>query len=210
MQRKPLDKSKLTAYTTDAAAQLMVELIATYGFKLIIKKDRATKLGDYTHPTPQRPYHQITINGSLNKYAFIITFIHEVAHLIIWNKYKRKVSPHGEEWKLAYHNLLFPLISPTYFPEDVQVALKRHCSHIKSSSSYDIQLTETLGKYNENQELITTIRDIAQGDSFIYKGRLFIKGTPMRTRIKCECLTDRKSYVFHPLAPVDLLEENLV
>lgn len=210
MPRKLLDKSNLTAYTTDAAAQLMVELIATYGFKLIIKKDRATKLGDYTHPTPQRPYHQITINGSLNKYAFVITFMHEVAHLITWNNYKRKVSPHGEEWKSAYYHLLFPIIGPDYFPEDIQVALRRHCKHIKSSSSYDIQLTEALGKYNENTEPVITIKDIMQGNSFKYKGRVFIKGTALRTRIKCECITNRKSYVFHPLAPVELLEENLV
>lgn len=210
MQRQLLDKSKLIAYTTDAGAQLVVDLVSQYGFKLIIKRDRATKLGDYTHPTPLRPFHQITINGGLNKYAFLVTFIHEVAHLITWNNHKRKVAPHGKEWKQNYHNLLFPLIAPEYFPEDVQLALKKHCNNIKSSSSYDIQLTKVLSSYSENHEETTTINDLKQGESFRYKGRLFVKGDTLRTRVKCECITDRKSYVFHPLAPIEILEENLV
>lgn len=210
MQRQLLDKSKLTAYTTDAGAQLVVDLVSQYGFKLIIKRDRVTKLGDYTHPTPLRPFHQITINGSLNKYAFLVTFIHEVAHLVTWNNHKRKVTPHGKEWKQNYHNLLFPLIAPEYFPEDVQLALKKHCNNIKSSSSYDIQLTKVLSSYSENHEETTTINDLKNGESFRYKGRLFVKGDTLRTRVKCECITDRKSYVFHPLAPIEILEENLV
>jgi len=210
MQRQPLDKSKLTAYTTDAGAQLVVDLVSKFGFKLIIKRDRATKLGDYTHPTPLRPYHQITINGTLNKYAFLVTFIHEVAHLITWNNHKRKVTPHGKEWKQNYHNQLFPLITSEYFPEDIQFALRKHCNNIKSSSSYDIDLTKVLSTYNDNQEEVVTINDINQGESFKYKGRLFIKGNTLRTRIKCECITDRKSYVFHPLAPIETLEEKLV
>ena len=41
----------------------------------------------------------IKINRDLNKYSFLITLVHEMAHASIWIKFGRRVKPHGDEWK---------------------------------------------------------------------------------------------------------------
>lgn len=205
MQHHISGKSILLNYTTPQGADLMNQMVEQYGISLIIKKDRLTKLGDYSHPIPSRPFHQITLNGTLNKYAFIITFIHEVAHLTNWNKHKRSVSPHGIEWKIEYFNLLSSVIPTEIFPEDIREVLHLHCKNIKSSSMSDLKLMKVLNKYTENYEEVITVSDIVEGDLFEYKQKKFVRGEKVRTRIKCQCITDKKTYVFHQLAPVELL-----
>ena len=39
--------------------------------------------------------HRISVNGNLNKYSFLITLIHELAHLLTFTQYKNRVDPHG-------------------------------------------------------------------------------------------------------------------
>lgn len=206
MQYHSLDSKRLAPYVKPVSAALIAQLIAQYGISLIIKRARVTKSGDYRHPTHERPYHQITINGNLNQYAFLITFIHEVAHLITWNEFKNRKMPHGSEWKSNYKLLLQPLICSDYFPEDIQMALLQHCKNIKSSSAYDINLMKAITKFNEGQESITTVIDLREGDHFLYNGRLFKRGSLLRTRIKCQCVLDRKNYVFHSLAPIEIIK----
>jgi predicted SprT family Zn-dependent metalloprotease len=43
--------------------------------------------------------HQITINGTLEPQLFFFVLTHELAHLIAFEKYGRRISPHGQEWK---------------------------------------------------------------------------------------------------------------
>lgn len=205
MQLTATDKSRLMKYVGEAGASLVSSLIEEHGIRFIIKRNRITKSGDYCHPHPRRPIHQITINGTLNRYAFLITFIHEVAHLRAWNRFKGKVSPHGIEWKSEYHQLLKEVNCSFYFPEDIQKALTYHMGHIKSSSAYDIQLMKALQKYDEHMDSLITVGDLPVAEPFRYKGREFIRGEQLRTRIKCRCVTDKREYLFHQLAPVELL-----
>ena len=60
-----------------------------------VKKSRSSKYGDYRPPL-KGSNHLITINYDMNKYAFLITLVHEIAHLTNWNKHKDKVKPHGD------------------------------------------------------------------------------------------------------------------
>ena len=60
--------------------------------------ERNSRYGDYTAPRNGQN-HLITVNHNLNKYAFLITLVHEVAHLVTYNNHRHRVSPHGGEWK---------------------------------------------------------------------------------------------------------------
>ena len=83
----------LVKYIPEAAVPTIAEWIIHYDFKLKIKKERNSRLGDYTPPR-EGLNHLITINHNLNKYAFLITLVHEVAHLVEMN--------HGARfWKLV-------------------------------------------------------------------------------------------------------------
>ena len=57
--------------------------------------------GDFK-PLKKSGWSQITINNNLNEYGFLITALHEFAHLLVYEKYKNKVHPQGSEWKKLF------------------------------------------------------------------------------------------------------------
>ena len=105
MTQAERNRAILSKYIPDPAIDTIGEWIYKYNFKLKVKKPRSSKEGDYTSPHSGKN-HVITINKDLNKYAFLVTLIHEVAHLVTWEKYKGRVNPHGREWKTEYTLLL--------------------------------------------------------------------------------------------------------
>src|SRR5437762_6027153 len=86
-------------------------------FDLKITRSRQSKVGDFTsrrdivHP-------RITLNHDLNPYLFLVTYIHEVAHLHVFLKHRNRVDPHGEEWKNMFKQLMEPLLQNNVFPEE--------------------------------------------------------------------------------------------
>ena len=65
-----------------------------------ITKPRKSKLGDFRILINGRG--QISVNENLNRYAFLITITHELAHAFVWKRYKTRVMPHGKEWKSTF------------------------------------------------------------------------------------------------------------
>ena len=63
---------------------------------LKITRGRASKFGDYK-PLERGKGHHISVNHDLNKYAFLITFVHEVAHLHTFTKYPFRHEPQRQE-----------------------------------------------------------------------------------------------------------------
>ena len=98
MEQLERNQEILKKYIPEKATLLIAHWIIDLDFKLKIKKERSTKLGDYRAPF-NGSNHQITINYNLNKYSFLVTLVHEIAHLTTYNKYKHSVLPHGQEWK---------------------------------------------------------------------------------------------------------------
>ena len=56
------------------------------------------------------------MNGTLNNYSFLITLIHELAHLLTFTQYKNRVEPHGREWKRIYGTMMKDFLTPDIFP----------------------------------------------------------------------------------------------
>ena len=89
-----------------------------FNVKVIISKPSKSRLGVFI---PKRfSNHLIRINSNLNKYSFLITLVHEMAHASIWNRYRGKVKPHGLEWKMEFKRMILPFLNPNYFPEDMK------------------------------------------------------------------------------------------
>jgi SprT protein len=147
------NQSILYKYIPEKAVPVVSEWIVTFDFKLKIKKSRSTKLGDY-RPPYDGANHQITINHDMNKYAFLITLIHEIAHLHNFNKHKHSVKPHGEEWKMHYKLLMRQFLIPDIFPPDVIIALTNYMTNPAASSCSDINLLRVLKKYDERQSSV--------------------------------------------------------
>ncbi len=214
MTQEERNKVILRKYIPDPAVDTITEWIYKYNFKLKVKKPRASKEGDYTAPHSGKN-HTITINKDLNKYAFLITLIHEVAHLVIWEKYKGRVNPHGKEWKseysaLLHHFLLKETGGGELFPEEISKALHRHSQSPSAASCSDIHLSRILKKFDADTDALLLER-ISIGSSFRitstrtkHAQEVFIKGEKRRTRFKCTHVRTKREYLIHALCKVVL------
>lgn len=202
------NKSILAKYLPDNTVDVITEWIYLYDFKLKIKKSRQSKYGDYRPPV-KGMNHQITINHDMNKYAFLITLVHEVAHLTNWNKNKNRVKPHGEEWKDEFKILMQPFIRDDVFPADILSALTRYMRDPAASSCSDPHLMRILKKYDVRVNTIL-LEEIPVNTVFMFgENRYFVKGEKMRTRFKCKELKTNREYLFSPLAEVLLVKNEL-
>lgn len=185
---------------------MLVEAYENSRFQLKFKKPRSSKLGDFRAPLGYKGICCITLNGNLNPYQMLVTFVHELAHYHVYMDYpKRRLEPHGEEWKQTFAQLLLPYLKPEIFPEDVIEALKQHLLHIKASSGADLNLAKVMKRYDRNPsgEKLLTVDDLPEGTVFqLGNGLRFKKGPKKRTRYQCECLDNGRTYSVSGLAEV--------
>jgi SprT protein len=208
MDQLERNQSILYKYIPEKAVPAISEWIYKFDFKLKIKKSRASKYGDYRPPV-KGGNHLITINYDMNKYAFLITLVHEIAHLSNWNKHGDSVKPHGEEWKLHYKFLMQQFLVPEIFPVDIITALRKYMNNPAASSCSDTNLFRVLKRYDEREHTVL-LEDVSIGSTFVYNSnRYFIKGEQIRKRFKCKELKTNKLYLFNPLTEVSLVETPL-
>ncbi|GAA0873575.1 SprT-like domain-containing protein [Gangjinia marincola] len=194
-------KETLRKYLPDRAIDPVFELIKTNQVYLKIVNERKTRHGDY-RKLPDG-LHQITVNGSLNKYRFLITLIHEIAHLVAFQTYGRRIKPHGQEWKMTFTRLILPYINPAVFPNNLLPLLARHFKNPKASSDTDAHLTVALQRYDQPTDK-SYIFELPYGSTFrLYNGKVFKRGNQRVKRYECVELTTGKVYLFQPNAQVE-------
>jgi hypothetical protein len=218
MNQEERNKNILRKYIPEAAIDTIAEWIYKYNFKLKVKKSRSSKEGDYMSPHDGKN-HVITINYDLNKYAFLVTLIHEIAHLTTWEKYKGRVNPHGSEWKSEYSRLLNYFLTKEkvvseekkIFPKEIFIALQKHMQSPSAASGSDLNLSRVLKKYDTDSETLLLER-ISVGTQFRIANRktkhsseIFIKGEKRRTRFKCIHARTKREYLIHALCEVELI-----
>ncbi len=207
MNQQDRNYNILCKYVPEKAAGLLVQWITEYDFKLKITRERNSKLGDYRPPI-DRPNHLITVNHNLNKYSFLVTLVHEVAHLTTFNKHKDSVQPHGDEWKSEYKKLMSNFLNKEIFPDDVLYGLLTHLRAPGASSCSDAKLLRILKRHdNPANNNRVFLEKLPFKSKFLYNGdRLFEKGMRVRTRFRCTEIVTGEVYLFHPLAEVELAE----
>lgn len=195
------EKEILSEYIPENAVDEVLRWIKEKKIYLKITRARKTKLGDYRAPV-RHSNHRISVNHNLNPYSFLITFIHELAHLLVFEKYKNKVAPHGIEWKIAYRDLMTGFLQMDIFPKDIHKVLSKSIQNSKASSTADLQLSRALHKYDK-ESVFSRLEQLEAGTQFLIEnGKTFQKGEKIRTRYKCLNLQNKKLYLFHPLTPV--------
>ncbi len=196
--------SVLKTYLPAKAVTSVEELLKVYKVHLKIVNERQSKHGDY-RPLPDGR-HQITINANLNPYRFLITLIHEIAHLLVFINYGRHNKPHGIEWKLTFQKLMLPLINPQIFPEQLLPLIANHFKNPRASSDTDARLSIALKAYDQPTDK-NYIFEIPKGTQFsLPNGKIFIKEEKLRKRYKCRELSTGRQYVFQPNAQVEVLK----
>ena len=194
----------LQKYLPEHAVANCFELIKANHVHLKIVNERQTRHGDYRKDT--QGFHLITVNSSLNKYRFLITLIHEIAHLVAFEKYGRMIKPHGEEWKTTFQTLMVPFIRPEIFPNQLLPLLARHFRNPKASSDTDAKLAIALKVFDEKETDKNYIFDIPMGSTFrIPNGKIFKKIALRVKRYECLEVSSGRMYLFQPNAEVELL-----
>jgi SprT protein len=195
----PLDAIK--KYIPEASAHLILQYLQQYKVHLTITRERKSVLGDYRHATTFKA-HRISVNGNLNKFSFLITLIHELAHLVTFQQHRRGVDPHGKEWKRIYSMLLKEFLTPEIFPADLLKSLKNSLHDLPASSCSDENLMRVLRNYDDDNGLVL-VEQIGEGHIFdAGKGKMFRKGKKLRKRYQCVEIATGKLYLFSPIYEV--------
>jgi len=200
----------LRKYIPEYAVPQIAMWIIEFDFKLKITKERSSKLGDYTPPY-NGLNHTITINHNLNQYSFLVTLVHEVAHLVTFNRYRNSVLPHGEEWKQSFRELMQPFLSTEHLPLDVFYALRKYLLNPAAASCSDATLMRTLKLYDDKTETghLILLEHLPYRTHFLYNGdRVFEKGEKLRKRFRCKEISTGSVYLFSPLAEVEAFEKH--
>lgn len=199
-QEAPLDY--LRRFIPGPAVVKVLEYLNQYKVHLTVTRERKTVLGDYRHAT-QYETHRISVNGNLNPYAFLITLVHELAHLVTFTQYGNRVQAHGKEWKTLYAVLLAEFLKDGVFPADIQQAIRQSLHDLPASSCADEGLMRVLRRYDRNNDGLVLVEELPEGQLFdIGEGRIFKKGKKLRKRYQCLEVKTGKMYLFSPIYEV--------
>jgi|SRR5690606_30233142 len=198
-------RTQLSKYMPPRAASVISAWITDSRCVFRITRSRTSKFGDYRPPHGIHG-HRISVNYNLNPYAFLITTVHEFAHLKTWNIHKNKVKPHGNEWKANFRSLMHPFMAAGIFPADIASALTRYMDNPAASSCTDLSLFRTLKQYDTPTDSLS-VEQLPTDALFALKnGRVFQKKEKLRKRYRCIELKTRRVYLFSPIAEVTPME----
>lgn len=198
----PLLPSGTEAYVAGLLAQQACDIRLT--------RPRRTKLGDHRPPGHGRPAHRISINDDLNPFAFLTTLLHEIAHAVTWERHergrrrRRRLRPHGVEWRGEYAAIMEPVVAMGVLPDDVAAALAGSLTRPAAATCSDRGLLLALGRYDQVDARLVRVEEIAVGGWFrLDTGAVFRAGRPLRTRRQCFEARTGTEYRVHGLARVE-------
>ncbi|WKN41031.1 SprT-like domain-containing protein [Tunicatimonas pelagia] len=182
-------------YVPKAAESYCVELWQQYGFRLKLANHRQSKWGDYRYrklASGQEQY-QISVNRTLPAEAFLLTYLHEVAHLIAFQKHGFRIRPHGAEWKSCFRKLLQPVLTQPMVSEEVLLPLQHYACNPKATVHADAHLLQALLR-EKSLDSNVTLASVAEREEFVFQGRKFLKEKVRRTRALCREVASGKRY----------------
>ena len=188
------------------AVAYCLHLHAEYPFSFGVSRPRTSKWGDYRYrKTTRGNSHTITVNQNLNSYAFLITYLHEVAHRITFQQHGFRVPPHGRAWKQCFAQLLAPVLSESVFPQDVLTALRPYAQNPKAATGADSKLTLALQQYDTPTREVP-LAMLNPDTLFRFRQRTYIKKKVRRTRALCQEISTRTNYLILETTPVERVD----
>ncbi|MDI9357940.1 MAG: hypothetical protein QM528_03205 [Phycisphaerales bacterium] len=199
-QQHPL--SSLNSFLPAESVDRIIAYIQYYRIHLVITKERHSILGNFRY-NPQTLEFRITINGNLNHYEFLLTFLHELAHLLTYIHHPLTHLTHGKEWQSTYKELLVKFMD--IFPHDIQTALQSSLKKPAATAHAETNLLRVVQKYDvANNPNSSTIEQLNMGDQFItYNGVAYQIIEKKRKRFICKKVGTKKLFSFSPITKVE-------
>jgi hypothetical protein len=203
MPKKEVPIGQLQDYLPPGTYDAVLSYLRQYKVHLTVARERKSILGDYRHST-HHTNHRISVNGNLNSYSFLITLLHELAHLLTFEQHGNKVLAHGREWKNVYAQMLAQFIQHKIFPADIEAELIRSLQNPAASTCAEDGLLRILRKYDAKESHHRLVEELSLHDLFrTTDGRIFKKGEKLRKRFKCVEVKTGKLYLFSPVYEVE-------
>jgi len=203
MPKKEVPIGQLQDYLPPGTYDAVLSYLRQYKVHLTVARERKSILGDYRHRT-HHDNHRISVNGKLNTYSFLITLLHELAHLLTFEQFGNKVLAHGREWKTIYAKMLAQFLEHKIFPADIEAELLKSLQNPAASTCAEDGLLRVLRKYDAKESHHRLVEEIALNGLFrLNDGRVFKKGQKLRKRYSCIEVRTGKVYLFSPVYEVE-------
>lgn len=202
MPKKESPLTALSSFLPEGSFEEVAQYLQQYKVHLTITRERQSILGNYRNKVFDKN-HRISVNGNLNKYSFLITLLHEFAHLLSHEKYGHKIQAHGKQWKEEYGKILSEFIPKKIFPPEIEKLLAQSLKNPAATTCAEPHLIRALKKYDEKKEDHFFIEELPAGSLFkVRNGAIFKKGERIRKRFKCVEVATKKVYLFSPVYEV--------
>ena len=218
MAKEKISYETFAAYLPPGAFEKVIPWFEKYTIRLLITRERKTILGNYLNPHRGHPHHAITINGNQNPYSFLVTLLHELAHLEAFVQYQNRIAPHGTEWQNIYRQIMIGFLGVQVFPDELERVIALSLKKVKAGSCSDPKLYKALAAYDpEPVDGLSWVEELQPGSYFVTKeGNVYQLIEKRRTRYLCEQLGTKKRYLFQGVVRVkqisraELLEKKVL
>lgn len=190
--------SNLIKYLPENSLPYLKKWFGDFYIHIKITRARNSKLGDY-RKMPDKS-HQITVNSTLQPELFFFVLTHELAHLIAFEKYGYRISPHGNEWKYTFREMLHE--SMEVYHDDLKGIILK----FSRSPKANFMASPELVRYFHAEDLKDEqnyIEDLKSGEKFVYRRMTYVIEEKLKKNYLCKNLETGKKYVFKPLARVE-------
>lgn len=196
---KSNDPEQFLKFFPENSKELISEKFFPREVKIVVTNPCKTKYGSFT-PAYRNSQPCIRINNNLKPYSFLLVYLHEYAHFIVWKQYKTRVKPHGYEWKTVFKNIIQEFIYKNIFPDELLNALNIYSENISAKTLSNkhikegLQILENGGKLPE-EEIYPKVKDTKVGSVFVLQNsRTYKLIKHNRSRSICLCLNNNKKY----------------
>lgn len=208
MPKREAPVTSLQQFLPEGTFEPVLQYLNHYKVHLTVAKERKSILGDYRHQT-HNMNHRISVNGNLNVYSFLITLLHELAHLLTFEQYGNRVQSHGREWKNIYGQLLDQFLKNKKFPPDIEKELLQSLKNPAATSCAEDDLLRVLRKYDKKNGSHLLVEELPEDALFCTDdGRVFKRGKKMRKRFQCLEVKTGRVYLFSPVYEVEKIVLN--
>jgi hypothetical protein len=206
MPKKESPLTALSSFLPEGSFEEVAYYLHHYKVHLTITRERQSILGNYRNKVFDKN-HRISVNGNLNKYSFLITLLHELAHLLAHEKYGHRIQAHGKQWKEEYGKILSEFIPKKNFPPEIEKLLAQSLKNPAATTCAEPHLIRALKKYDVKKEDHFFVEELPAGSLFkVNSGAIFKKGERIRKRFKCVEVSTKKIYLFSPVYEVVLVK----
>lgn len=205
MSKKEVPIAQLQDYLPPGTYEAVLSYLRFHKVHLTVARERKSILGDYRHRT-HHANHRISVNGNLNSYSFLITLLHELAHLLTFEQFGNKVAAHGREWKAIYAQMLAQFLQQKIFPVDIENELLLSLKNPAATTCAEDGLLRVLRRYDSKESHHRLVEEIALDALFrTSDGRVFQKKEKLRKRFRCVEVKTGKVYLFSPVYEVETI-----